>query len=83
VKLPVEAADVVVIPIGELAAPPGGGVIGEGKAKLTPDGAFPIHEAVKVTGALNPPVEVTIIVDELLSPSTIETDDEAAVIEKS
>ncbi len=68
VKLPVEAAAVVAIPIVELADPPGGGVMGEGNAKLIPEGAFPIHDAVNVTGALNPPVEVTIIVAELLVP---------------
>ena len=81
VKLPIDAAEVVVIAIGELAAPPGGGVMGDGNAKVIPDGAFPIQEAVKVTGPLNPPVEVTTIVAELLSPSiigTVDMDDDRA-----
>lgn len=68
VKLPVEAVEVVVMAAGELPAPPGGGVIGDGKSNETPAGALPTHEAVNVTGELNPSSDVTIIVVDPLSP---------------
>jgi hypothetical protein len=68
VKLPVDDCEVDVMATGELPAPPGGGVIGVGKANVTPDGAFPTHEAVNVTGKLNPSRDVTITVVDPLSP---------------
>jgi hypothetical protein len=81
--VPVEEVDVVVMAIGELPAPPGGGVIGEGNVKLTPVGALPTHPPENVTGELNPPIEATIIVVELLKPCIMETEGEEAEIEKS
>jgi hypothetical protein len=64
----VDAVEVVVIPIGELPAPPGGGVIGAGNVNPTPAGELPTHEAENVTGELKPPTEVTMIVVDPLNP---------------
>lgn len=63
-----EELEVVVIPMGELPAPPGGGVIGAGSVNPTPAGELPTHEAENVTGELKPPNEVTMIVVDPLNP---------------
>jgi hypothetical protein len=54
-NVPVEANAVVVNSIGELASPPTGGVTDCGRMMAIPVGAFPTHDAEKVTGELNPP----------------------------
>jgi hypothetical protein len=82
-KVPVDAIEVVVNPIGELASPPAGGVTDCGRFTPIPVGALPTHETEKVTRALNPPCEFTITLVPPLSPGIVETVSEDGVIEKS
>ena len=63
-----DAVDVVAIPIGELPAPPGGGVIGAGSVNPTPAGELPTQDAENVTGALKPPIDVTMMFVDPLNP---------------
>jgi len=83
VKVPVDAVEVVVTAIGELPAPPVGGVIGAGRVNAIPVGEFPTHEPENVTAELNPPIEVIIMVVDPLRPWIIDTVVDDAVIEKS
>jgi len=81
--VPVEAVEVVVNSIGELAAPLGGGVTVWGTATLMPVGALPTHEVEKLTGELKLPKElITTLVDEL-RPGVTETVPEVGAISKS
>jgi hypothetical protein len=67
-KLPVDPVEVVVNPIAELASPPGGGVTVCGILMVMPVGAAPTQEVEKLTGELNAPSELTIIVVPQLRP---------------
>jgi hypothetical protein len=55
---------------GDVAAPPGGGVIGEVIDSRTPEGALPIHEVVKVTVELKPLRGLIVIVADTVPPWT-------------
>jgi len=68
VKVPTEAIELAMKVSGELAAPPDGGVIGDGSEKVTPAGAVPTHEAVNVTPDEKPLSEVAVIVAEPVPP---------------
>jgi len=81
--VPVDAIDVVVNSIGELASPPLGGVTDCGRLIATPVGALPTHEAEKVTGELNPPSELTTTLVPALRLGMVETESEDGVTEKS
>jgi hypothetical protein len=52
----------------EVAVLPEGGVIGVGRAKVTPEGAAPTQDGTSVTAELNPLSDVTVIVDPALDP---------------
>ncbi len=83
VYVPVAAVEAVPMAIGELPAPPGGGVMGEGNEKLTPAGELPTQEAEKVIGWLKPPIDATIIVVAPLRPRVMDIEVEDAVTVKS
>jgi hypothetical protein len=82
-NVPVEAMEVVVNWIGELASPPAGGVTVCGMLTLMPVGALPSQETEKVTGELNPPTEFTTTDVPPLTPETVDTVSEVGVTEKS
>jgi len=81
--VPVEASGVVVKLMGELASPPAGGVTVCGSVTAIPVGAFPTHEAEKITGELKLPREFTVTEVPPLSPGIVETVSEVGVTEKS
>jgi hypothetical protein len=65
---PVDALGSAETDNGDVAVLPEGGVMGDVRAILTPDGAVPTQEPAKVTGKLNALSEVTVIVAEPLPP---------------
>jgi len=79
----VDASAVVVKPIEELASPPDGSVTVDGRAIPMPVGTFPIQDAEKVTGALNPLTEFTVTAVALFRPGVVETVSDVGVIVKS
>jgi hypothetical protein len=81
--VPVDAIAVVVNPIGELASPPAGGVTDCGMLTAMPVGALPIQDVEKVTGALKPSYEFTIMLIPTLSPGVVETVSEEELTTKS
>jgi len=82
-KVPVDAIDVVVNPIGELASPPAGGVTDCGRSTATPVGALPTQEAENVTVELNSPREFTTTEVPPLSPEIVDTVSDDGLTEKS
>lgn len=82
-KVPVDAIEVVVNSIGELASLPAGGVTVCGTMTPMPVGALPTQETENVTGELNPPSELTTTEVPPLSPRIVDTVSEVGVTEKS
>jgi hypothetical protein len=82
-KVPVDASDVVVNPMGELASPPAGGVTDCGRLTAMPVGALPTQETENVTGELKPPREFTVTEVPPLSPGIVDTVSEDGLTEKS
>jgi len=81
--VPVEAVDVVVNPMGELASPPEGGVTLGGRFIPIPDGALPTHAAENVIGALNPFIDCTATEVPPPSPGIVDTVSDVGVMLKS
>ena len=67
----------------EVDVPYGGGDTGWGTVTLMPAGTLPTQATEKVTGELNPPIELTITLTEVLSPCVVESTEEDGDMEKS